>query len=119
MIQPTLLVAFQLQPVPAVTETVPVAAADVKPGTHGTFADESLDVGKQKRTYRLVVPKGVDLDKPLKDADASELTKKLDMPAGSDLRLFSDAGVPLYATPGLAQFPADDEGLQAANVRKA
>ena len=42
----------------------PVAAADVKPGTHGTFADESLDVGKQKRAYRLVVPKSVDLDKP-------------------------------------------------------
>ena len=29
VIQPTLLVAVQLQPVPAVTVTVPVAAADV------------------------------------------------------------------------------------------
>ena len=29
VIQPTLLVAFQLQPAPAVTVTVPVAAADV------------------------------------------------------------------------------------------
>ena len=29
MIQPTLLVAVQLQPVPAVTVTVPVVAADV------------------------------------------------------------------------------------------
>ena len=29
VIQPTLLVAVQLQPVPAVTATVPVAAADV------------------------------------------------------------------------------------------
>jgi polyhydroxybutyrate depolymerase len=42
----------------------PVAAADIKPGTHGTFADESLDVGKQKRAYRLVVPKSVDLGTP-------------------------------------------------------
>ncbi len=42
----------------------PVAAADAKPGTHGTFADEPLTVGKQKRTYRLVVPKAVDLEKP-------------------------------------------------------
>jgi polyhydroxybutyrate depolymerase len=43
---------------------VPVAAADTKPGTHGTFPNEPLTVGKQKRTYRLVVPKSVDLDKP-------------------------------------------------------
>jgi len=42
----------------------PVAAADVKPGTHGTFADESLTLGDQKRVYRLVVPKSVDLNKP-------------------------------------------------------
>jgi len=43
----------------------PVAcAADVKPGTHGTFPDEPLAVGNQKRTYRLVVPKSVDLQKP-------------------------------------------------------
>ncbi len=42
----------------------PVEAADTKPGTPGTFSDESLAVGKQKRVYRLVVPKGVDLDKP-------------------------------------------------------
>ncbi len=42
----------------------PVEAADTKPGTHGTFADESLTVGKQKQSYRLVVPKGVDLAKP-------------------------------------------------------
>lgn len=42
----------------------PVEAADPKPGTHGTFADEALTVGKQKRAYRLVVPKSVDLQKP-------------------------------------------------------
>lgn len=41
------------------------AADDDAPrGTHGTFPDEALAVGKQKRAYRLVVPKSVDLDKP-------------------------------------------------------
>ena len=39
-------------------------AAEPAIGTHGTVANESLTVGKQKRTYRLVVPKAVDLDKP-------------------------------------------------------
>jgi polyhydroxybutyrate depolymerase len=39
-------------------------AADAKPGGHGTFNDEFLTVGKQKRSYRLVVPKTVDLEKP-------------------------------------------------------
>lgn len=43
---------------------VAVAAAETHTGTHGTFADESLAVGKQKRSYRLVVPKGLDLTKP-------------------------------------------------------
>jgi hypothetical protein len=57
---------------------------------------------------------GVDLDKPLKDADAAKLTKKLGVPAGTDVRLFSIAGVPLYGTPGSASFPADAEGIQAA-----
>jgi hypothetical protein len=57
---------------------------------------------------------GVDLDKPLKDADAAKLTKKLDVPAGTDVRLFSTAGVPLYGTPGSGSFPADTEGIQAA-----
>ena len=43
----------------------PVAlAADTKPGTHGTVPDERLEVGKQKRSYRLVVPKSVSLEKP-------------------------------------------------------
>jgi polyhydroxybutyrate depolymerase len=40
------------------------ADPEAKTGKHGTFADESLTVGKQKRSYRLVVPKGVDLTKP-------------------------------------------------------
>jgi polyhydroxybutyrate depolymerase len=31
---------------------------------HGTFADESLKVGKDRREYRLVVPESVDLKKP-------------------------------------------------------
>src|SRR6478752_10137442 len=57
---------------------------------------------------------GVDLDKPLKDADAAKLTKKLGVPAGTDVRLFSTAGVPLYGTPGSGSFPADGEGIQAA-----
>ncbi len=57
---------------------------------------------------------GVGLDKPLKDADAAKLTKKLGVPAGTDVRLFSTAGVPLYGTPGSASFPADAEGIQAA-----
>jgi hypothetical protein len=57
---------------------------------------------------------GVDIDKPLKDADAAKLTKKLDVPSGTDVRLFSTAGVPLYSTPGSASFVADAEGIQAA-----
>ena len=55
---------FLLLPLCAGCAPIASPAADVKPGTHGTFADEPLAVGKQKRAYRLVVPKGVDLDKP-------------------------------------------------------
>lgn len=40
----------------------PALAAD-KPKA-GNFADETLTVGKEKRHFRLVVPKTVDLDKP-------------------------------------------------------
>jgi polyhydroxybutyrate depolymerase len=39
-------------------------AADPKPAAHGTFPDEAIEVGQQKRTYRLVVAKSVDLQKP-------------------------------------------------------
>lgn len=39
-------------------------AKPAKPGKHGNFADGTFEVGKLKRTYRLIVPKGVDLDKP-------------------------------------------------------
>jgi polyhydroxybutyrate depolymerase len=44
----------------------PVAANfDDKPtGTHGTFPDEKITVGKESRTFRFVVPKSVDLTKP-------------------------------------------------------
>ena len=45
-----------------------VVHADDKPvGKHGTFADESIMVGKEKRVFRLVVPESVDLAKPAKD----------------------------------------------------
>jgi hypothetical protein len=57
---------------------------------------------------------GVGLDKPLKDGEAAQLTKKLGVPAGTDVRLFSMAGDPLYGTPGSGSFPADAEGIQAA-----
>ena len=41
------------------------AVADDKPmGKPGTFPDESVKVGKETRTFRLVVPKSVDLAKP-------------------------------------------------------
>src|ERR1044071_596203 len=40
--------------------------------------------------------KHADLSKPMKDAEAATFTKQLDLPAGTDLRLFSAAGVPLY-----------------------
>ncbi|MCI0703271.1 MAG: dienelactone hydrolase family protein [Planctomycetia bacterium] len=49
---------------PAVAPRIAAAAPEKPPGTHGTFADEKLEVGKQKRVYRLVVPKSVDLEKP-------------------------------------------------------
>src|SRR4051812_717968 len=55
-----------------------------------------------------------DLSKPLKDPATARLTKKLDLPADADLRLFSTAGVALYGSPGLAPFTADAEGIQAA-----
>ncbi|HJX06900.1 MAG TPA: hypothetical protein VJ736_02410 [Actinomycetota bacterium] len=60
------------------------------------------------------VAKQTDLSKPLKEADAAHLTKQLDLPAGTDLRLFSNAGVPVYTSPGVSAFPADAEGIQAA-----
>src|SRR5262245_12298462 len=58
--------------------------------------------------------KQADLSKPLKDPEAAQLTKELDVPAGTDLRLFSPAGLALYNSPGLAPFAADAEGIQAA-----
>jgi polyhydroxybutyrate depolymerase len=45
----------------------PAAAAppdDQPTGKHGTLPDESLKVGNETRTFRLVVPKSVDLAKP-------------------------------------------------------
>ena len=53
---------------------------------------------------------GVGLDKPLKDADAAKLTKKLGVPAGTDVRLFSTGGVPLYGTPGSRRSPRTPKG---------
>ena len=55
-----------------------------------------------------------DLSRPMKDSQAASFTKRLDLPAGTDLRLFSTAGVPLYASPGLAPFPADAEAIHSA-----
>ncbi|MCE9561684.1 MAG: alpha/beta hydrolase [Planctomycetes bacterium] len=56
MIRPALLI---------VAFAGPLAAADDKPmSKHGTFPDESIKVGKDTRTFRLVVPKSVDLAKP-------------------------------------------------------
>lgn len=55
---------------PSVLGCEPAAArlaappAEKPAGTHGTFADEALAVGKQTRVYRLVAPKTVDLTKP-------------------------------------------------------
>src|SRR3954471_10456119 len=60
--------------------------------------------------------KHTDLAKPLKDQAAEDLTKQLDLPAGTDLRLFSNAGAVLYSSPGLVAFPADAEGLQSATT---
>src|SRR5438874_2502131 len=54
-----ILPACQRPPVfaEAADETIPEAK-------QGTFPEESLTVGNQKRVYRLVVPKSVDLTKP-------------------------------------------------------
>jgi hypothetical protein len=35
---------------------------DKTTGKHGTFPDECVVVGKEKRSFRLVVPKSVDLN---------------------------------------------------------
>lgn len=43
---------------------ISTGAAAVKPGTHGTFPNEALAVGRQTRTYRLVVPDSVNLAAP-------------------------------------------------------
>jgi len=45
----------------AVVGCMPVASADPRPGT---YPEESLTVGSQKRVYRLVVPRSVDVNKP-------------------------------------------------------
>ncbi len=58
--------------------------------------------------------KHADLSSPMKDAESATFTKQIDLPAGTDLRLFSNAGVPLYSSPGLASFSADTEGIQTA-----
>src|SRR4051812_7724641 len=81
---------------------------------------ESAVTGRQAKSVALVntkvadAAKHTDLAKPLKDQAAEDLTKQLDLPAGTDLRLFSNAGGVLYSSPGLAAFPADAEGLQSA-----
>ncbi len=41
-----------------------VPTADEPKGQHGNFANEIITVGKEKRAFRLVVPKSVDLAKP-------------------------------------------------------
>src|SRR5262245_48217389 len=50
----------------AVSATPALASpAEDKPvGKHGNFGDESIPVGKDKRTFRLIVPESVDLKKP-------------------------------------------------------
>lgn len=49
----------------ALAGCMPAPADDVLPeAKHGTFTSESILVGAQKREYRLVVPKSVDLAKP-------------------------------------------------------
>jgi polyhydroxybutyrate depolymerase len=59
-----LLLLALLPLAPGCAQPAQPQGAELPTGTHGTFGDESLTVGKQKRVYRLVVPKGVDLDKP-------------------------------------------------------
>src|SRR3954469_24726968 len=81
---------------------------------------ESAVTDRQAKSVALVntkvadAAKHTDLAKPLKDQAAEDLTKQLDLPAGTDLRLFSNAGAVLYSSPGLVAFPADAEGLQSA-----
>jgi len=58
--------------------------------------------------------KHANLAHPMKDAEAARFTKQINLPTGTDLRLFSNAGVPLYSSPGLASFAADTEGIQTA-----
>jgi hypothetical protein len=58
--------------------------------------------------------KHANLAHPMKDAEAARFTKQIDLPTGTHLRLFSNAGVPLYSSPGLASFAADTEGIQTA-----
>jgi polyhydroxybutyrate depolymerase len=45
------------------TPQVAASSADKPACTHGTFPNESIAVGRETRTYRLVVPKSVDLAK--------------------------------------------------------
>ena len=49
------------QPAPALSDAADEQMLEAK---HGTLAGESIAVGGQKRVYRLVVPKSVDLNKP-------------------------------------------------------
>src|SRR3954469_10368061 len=89
----------------------------------GFLHRRALDAGiadRQAKSVALVntkvatAAKHADLSGPMKDAEAAHFTKSLDLPAGTDLRLFSTAGAPVYGSPGSAPFPADTEGIQAA-----
>jgi hypothetical protein len=57
---------------------------------------------------------GIDLSQPLKDTAAESLTKDVDLPDGDEVRIFAVTGTPVYSSPGLDAFSADDEALHTA-----
>jgi hypothetical protein len=57
---------------------------------------------------------GIDLSQPVKGATTASLTKDLDLPNGDEVRIFAVTGTPVYSSPGLGGFPADDEALHTA-----
>jgi hypothetical protein len=58
---------------------------------------------------------GLDLSKPLKDAQSSSLAKSIDAPGDAGVRIFAPNGTPVF-TEGVDAFPADVEALTTAKT---
>ena len=72
--------------------------------------DASAQYVKTKLTHQV---EGVDLSKPLRDAEASSLAKEVDPPGDDGVRIFAPNGTAVF-TEGVNAFGADGDALQTA-----